>query len=143
MAQYAEDMRAMMGYLPNSERIRPPAPYLDSDGDGRDNATEWLQATHPFVRDVLWQDFTRTVIAPGQVEARLTFVRRKGIAHWDLQVLVSDDMETWDRSGAQVELLGLPMDNGDGFTETVTYRLTDAAALSKRKFLRVEAAPKR
>jgi hypothetical protein len=92
---------------------------------------------------VLWQDFTRTVIAPGQVEARLTFVRRKGIAHWDLQVLVSDDMETWDRSGAQVELLGLPMDNGDGFTETVTYRLTDAAALSKRKFLRVEAAPKR
>ena len=61
---------------------------------------------------------------------------------WRLRVAVSDDMTTWDHTETQVDMVGTPVANGDGFTETVTYRLTNAAALASRKFLRVEAAPK-
>ena len=137
MAQYAEEFGDFLKAMTGNDD-----PSGDSDGDGRDNFAEWLALSNPMASDTVWQEFTHDVIAPGQNEVRLRFSRRKDLADWKLQVAVSDDMATWDHTENQVEMVGTPEDNGDGFTETVTYRLKNAAALASRKFLRVEAAPK-
>lgn len=137
MAQYAEefgDLLEQMGYS--------GGPYDDSENDGNDNFSEWLRGSDPLVRDVLWQNFTHQLIGPGDREVQLSFIRRKDLRDWELAVWVSEDLETWDRTGVQVEMVGSPVDNGDGFSETVTYRLTDVAALADRKFMKVEAVPK-
>ncbi|MEO0017776.1 MAG: hypothetical protein RLZZ522_1059, partial [Verrucomicrobiota bacterium] len=137
MAQYAEEFGDFLKEMTGNDD-----PSGDSDGDGRDNFSEWLAHTKPLASDTVWQEFTHDVIAPGQNEVQLKFSRRKDLRDWKLRVAVSDDMATWDHTENQVEMVGVPLDNGDGFTETVTYRLKNAAALASRKFLRVEAAPK-
>ena len=137
MAQYAEQYGSFLKSLTGVDE-----PFSDADGDGRDNFSEWLAYTDPLASDTVWQDFSRHVIAPGQNEVRLTFARRKDLSAWKLRVAVSDDLTSWDATETQVEQVGTAVNNGDGFTETVTYRLKDAAALASRKFLRVEAAPK-
>ena len=136
-AQYVEeygDVLKSMGFagLPND----------DADGDGNSNFLEWLRGSNPIEPNVVWQDFTREVLVPGKAEVRISFARRMDLRDWKLVVAVSDDLAKWDRTEAQVERVGDPIDNGDGWSETVTYRLTDAAALADRKFLRVEALPK-
>lgn len=137
MAQYAEEFGDFLYFMTGTDD-----PSGDSDGDGRDNFSEWLALSDPITPDTVWQEFTHDVIAPGQNEVQLTFSRRKDLRDWKLQVAVSDDLAAWDHTENQVEMVGTPEDNGDGFTETVTYRLTNAAALASRKFMRVEAAPK-
>ncbi|MCF7675508.1 MAG: choice-of-anchor D domain-containing protein, partial [Akkermansiaceae bacterium] len=137
MAQYAEELGEWLQWVTHQGD-----PGEDPDNDGRDNFAEWLAYTNALTSDTVWQELTHDVIAPGQKEVRLTFVRRKDLRDWKLRVAVSDDMATWDRTESQIEMVGTPVDNGDGFTETVTYRLKDASALSSRKFLKVEAVPK-
>ena len=136
MAQYAEEIASLLGPLADRND-----PREDLDGDGRDNFAEWLAHSNPLVQDTVWQDLTHNVIVPGKNEVRLSFVRRKDLRDWKLRVAVSDDMQTWDRTETQIEMVGTPVSNGDNFTETVTYRLKEAAALAARKFLRVEAVP--
>ena len=137
MAQYAEEFGDYLKFMTGTDD-----PAADPDGDGRNNFAEWLVLSDPIEPDTVWQEFTRNVIAPGKNEVRLTFARRKDLRDWKVRVAVSDDQVVWDRTESQIEMVGVPVDNGDGFTETVTYRLKDAAALAKRKFMRVEAAPK-
>ena len=137
MAQYAEDF----GVLLESMGL-PSGPFDDADDDRRDNFSEWLRATNPTRPDVVWQALTREVLVPGQPEVRMSFVRRKDMEHWKLRVVVSDDLESWDRTETQVEMVGQPIDNGDAFSETVTYRLKAGAALAARKYLGIEAALK-
>jgi hypothetical protein len=137
MSQYAEEFGDYLRFMTGTDD-----PSGDSDGDGRNNFAEWLALSDPITPDTVWQDFTRNVIAPGKNEVRLTFARRKDLRDWKVRVAVSDDLVSWDRTESQIEMVGAPVDNGDGFTETVTYRLKDAAALANRKFMRVEAAPK-
>ena len=137
MSQYAEEFGDYLRIMTGTDD-----PSGDSDGDGRDNFAEWLALSNPITPDTVWQDFTRSVIAPGKNEVRLTFARRRDLREWKLRVAVSDDLVGWDRTESQIEMVGTPVDNGDGFTETVTYRLKDAAALANRKFMRVEVAPK-
>ncbi|MCX6876085.1 MAG: FG-GAP repeat protein [Verrucomicrobia bacterium] len=136
LSQYVEEFGDFLQFMTGSDD-----PSADSDGDGRNNFAEWLALSNPILPDTVWQEFTHDVMAPGQNEVRLSFVRRTDLRDWKLRVAVSDDMATWDRTETQLELVGAPIDNGDGFTETVTYRLKSAAALASRKFLRVEAAP--
>jgi hypothetical protein len=133
LAQFAEEFAAFYPIV---------FPHDDFDGDGRENFSEWVRGTDVLNRDVLWQGFTRNLVAPGVSDVVLTFARRKDLWDWRLVVSVSDDLDTWDRMESQVEMVGAPVDNGDGFTETVTYRLHSAAALSPHKFLRVDAVPK-
>jgi hypothetical protein len=137
MSQYAEEFGDYLRFMTGTDD-----PSGDSDGDGRNNFAEWLALSDPITPDTVSQDFTRNVIAPGKNEVRLTFARRKDLRDWKVRVAVSDDLVSWDRTESQIEMVGAPVDNGDGFTETVTYRLKDAAALANRKFMRVEAAPK-
>jgi len=142
MSQYVEDMRILAGLLPEDTWYDPESPYEDSDGDGTNNFNEWVRGTEPFIRDVVWQDLSRTVISPNHVNFELSFVRRKALANWKLQVWVSDDLISWDQTEAQINMVGSPQDNGDGYSETVIYRLTNASALGNQKFLRVIAVPK-
>ena len=137
MAQYAAQYGSFLQRVTGKDE-----PFSDADGDGRDNFSEWLAHTDPLKADTVWQDFTHNVITPGKNEVRLRFARRMDLSDWALHVAVSDDMVTWDRTETQIEIVGTPVSNNDGFTETVTYRLKDAAALAKRKFMRVEAAAK-
>jgi hypothetical protein len=137
MSQYAEQF----GYYLEQIGL-PGAPFSDADGDGSSNFQEWLRASDIAMNNVMWQDLTHNALSNGGNEVQLSFVRRKDISHWQLVVEVSDDLVTWDSSGAQIEMVGSPLNNGDGFSETVTYRLTDAASLAEMKFLRVAAKPK-
>jgi len=138
MIQYAEDLESLMD-LEYWETFEVPSPFGDEDGDGQDNFSEWIRGTNPFTRDVIWEDLSRSVIAPGQVEFKISFIRRKSLANWALEVWVSDDLVNWDKTGTQIEIVGAPSDNGDGFSETVTYQLSNAAALSKSKFIQIKA----
>jgi len=137
MSQYAEQF----GYYLEQIGL-PGAPFSDADGDGSSNFQEWLRASDIAMNNVMWQDLTHNALSNGGNEVQLSFVRRKDISHWQLVVEVSDDLVTWDSSGAQIEMVGSPLNNGDGFSETVTYRLTDAASLAEMKFLRVAAKPR-
>ena len=137
MSQYAAQYGSFLQRVTGKDE-----PFSDADGDGRDNFSEWLAHTDPLKADTVWQDFTHNVITPGKNEVRLRFARRMDLSDWALHVAVSDDMVTWDRTETQIEIVGSPVSNNDGFTETVTYRLKDAAALASRKFMRVEAAAK-
>ena len=88
LAQYGEEIGALLEALG-----LPDHPCADADNDGRDNFSEWLRATDATTRDVLWQNFTHQLIAPGQNEAQLTFIRRKDLRDWEVTVAVSDDIE--------------------------------------------------
>ena len=137
MAQYAEEYAAILRQMK-----LPSGPSDDADHDGNSNLQEWLHGANPAVANVLWQNFTRKVLVPGQPDVRISFTRRKDLRDWKLLVAVSDDLIAWDRSETQIAAVGTPVDNGDGWSETVTYQLTAAAAVAKRKFMRVEALPK-
>ncbi len=148
MSQYIEDMETLMGaafdyYMPMDMDIDAPAPFDDADGDGQSNFAEWIRGSDPFTRDVIWESLSRSVISPNQVDFKISFIRRKSLRDWNLEVWVSDDLVTWDKTETQIQMVGLPIDNGDGFSETVTYKLNNAAALSKSKFLQVQAVIKK
>jgi len=143
MAQYVEDLQALMNLDPWADPVDAPAPFDDEDGDGQNNFSEWIRGSDPFTRDVIWETLSRSVISPGQVEFTMSFVRRKSLTNWKLEVWVSDDLVNWDQTETQIQMVGLPVDNGDGFSETVTYKLDNAAALSKSKFLQVQSVLKK
>jgi len=137
MSQYAAEFGNLLKMAGKDDN-----PMADPNGDGRSNFVDWLARRNPQAADTVWQDFTHNVLPTGKNEVRLTFARRNDLADWRLLVSVSDDLITWDATETQIEIVGVPVANGDGFTETVTYRLNDAAAFAKRKFMRVEVAPK-
>lgn len=136
-SQYATDMGELLDFLGLDSM-----PNEDADGDGESNFKEWIFGSQPWdPGTVVWQDLTVNTSVPTQKEIRITFARRMQLEEWKLIVSVSDDLKVWDKTEAQVQMVGTPADNGDGFSETVTYRLTNASALANKKFLRVESVP--
>lgn len=137
-SQYATDMGELLDMLGLDS-----APSEDADGDGHSNFKEWIFGSQPWSANaVVYQALAVTTPAPSQKEIRISFARRKQLEEWKLVVCVSDDLKVWDKTEAQVQIVGTPLDNGDGYSETVTYRLTNASALANRKFLRVESVPR-
>ena len=63
MAQYAEEYAAIL-----KQMKLPNGPSDDADHDGNSNFLEWLHGSDPTTGNVLWQNFTRQVLVPGQQE---------------------------------------------------------------------------
>ena len=55
------------------------------------------------------------------------------------QVLVSDDLTTWDNTGAQLETASPPVTQPDGVSEQVTVRLKLPASVPTNKYLKIRA----
>ncbi len=135
MSQYAAEAGEWLGFLGLADR-----PGDDADGDGRSNFTEWVFGTDPMGADTVYQEVIPPADAGGEV--KFSFIRAANLQDWRLVVLVSDDMLTWDDTEVGVEPVGGPVPNGDGISETVTYRLIAPDGLPSKKFFRVEARPK-
>jgi hypothetical protein len=63
------------------------------------------------------------------------YLSRDGIVY---VVAVSDDLLNWDKTGAQVELIGSPVPMPDGLMEMVTCRVKQALLPADHKFMRLE-----
>ena len=78
--------------------------------------------------------------ADNKVYFTLIYSRRIGSTELDYTVEVSDNLASWDGTGAQFEQIGSPSPNTDGVTEQVKVRVKTPVANLSRKFLRVSAA---
>lgn len=63
------------------------------------------------------------------------YIARDGIVY---VVAVSDDLINWDKTGAQVELIGPAVPMPGGGMEMVTYRVKQALLPAEQKFMRLE-----
>lgn len=79
-----------------------------------------------------------TNISDGKKYLNLSYVRRIDRATLNYVVAVSDDLSSWDRTQTQIVQIGAATPNADGITETVTFRVLSAPAITERKFVRVE-----
>ena len=67
----------------------------------------------------------------------LRYSRRIGSTELNYTVEVSDTLDSWDRTGTQIEQVGVPVPNADGVSEQVKVRVKTPIANLNRKFLRV------
>jgi hypothetical protein len=123
------------GFLPEEK-----LPGADPDRDGRSNLTEYVfggDAGKPEAPPHV----AVTVQTSGQDVAalRVVFSRRSDVTDATYVVAVSDDLTTWDRSGAKAVMVGSPVPNGDGLTESVEYEIRGLAGEAPPKFVRLEA----
>lgn len=136
LAEYSSSFGSVLDFLGF-----PSGPYEDADGDSQTNFEEWLFLTDPLLPDVVFQSLERQQVAPGQSELTFSFIRPIDAlaGNWPLVLASSDDLDSWDRTGAKVSVLTVE-DNMDGFTETVTYQVTgvDPEQVNNR-FFRIEA----
>ena len=71
-------------------------------------------------------------------DAELTFSRRKGARDVVVETEVSDDLHTWYSGQLYVEEVSVS-DDGNGITETVTYRAKNPVNNPDRLFMKVRA----
>ncbi|RYD37854.1 MAG: hypothetical protein EOP87_02750 [Verrucomicrobiaceae bacterium] len=138
MSQYSQDMGDFLSFMGMDG-----SPTGDADGDGQSNFMEYVLGSDLISRNPVAQTFSTSSTGPGNPkEVRLSFSRRKSLEDWEVIVSTSDDMAHWEKTLAEAEMVGSPVDNGDGFTETVVFRLKNSAATANRKFLRIEPVPR-
>ena len=99
----------------------------DPDLDGIANGLEYFFNTNPLTGLSASEAaaLPRVAIITDGPSQYLTFTYRRLMA-WDGPpevVEVSDDLDSWDDTESQIEQVGSPTPNGDGFTETRTVRL--------------------
>jgi hypothetical protein len=81
-------------------------------------------------------DFKAQILTFGNERyVTVSFTRKSGGVSYLLEV--SDNLVDWDRTEAQVEMVGLPQSLEGGASERVTYRLKTAVANVSRKFFRL------
>lgn len=115
-------------------------PSDDPDRDGVSNLTEYF-----FARDPSIAQAANDLLQVGTLRQEdgnflsVSFTRR--ISREDVRYVLaaSDDLQNWDYSEAEVEVVGMPVPVGDGIGEIVTYRFSDSQDLNERKYLRVHA----
>lgn len=119
-------------------------PYLmgfmdDADGDGDTNGEEYYFASNPADPSVRVQSPVASLdVGPGGKEFRTSFVRRIGSdSEIRYVAAVSDDMKTWDYTGAQVSQVGAAVPVGDGEGEVITVAID--ADLKPHRFIRIHA----
>lgn len=138
MSQYTWDIGGYLNFMGMDG-----SPTGDADGDGQSNFMEYVLGTQLTSRSSVVQNFSSVSTGgTGGKEVRLSFSRRKHLEDWNVIVSTSNDMIHWEKTLAEVEMVGTPVSNGDGFTETVVYRLKDSAATANRKFFRIEPVPR-
>jgi hypothetical protein len=123
------------GFLPEDQ-----APGADPDRDGRNNLAEYVFGGDAGKSDAP-PHVAVTVQTSGQdvTALRVVFSRRSDVTDATYVVAVSDDLTTWDRSGAKAVMVGSPVPNGDGLTESVEYEIRGLAGEAPPKFVRLEA----
>lgn len=138
MSQYSQDIGDFLTFFGMDG-----SPTGDADDDGQSNFMEYVLGSSPTSRNQVVQTFTTNSTGPGNPkEVRLSFSRRKSLEDWNVVVSTSDDMIHWEKTLAEAEMVGSPVDNGDGLTETVVFRLKNSASSANRKFLRIEPLPR-
>jgi hypothetical protein len=137
MSQYTQ---TIAGYLEEFGYAHRPGD--NPDGDADDNFKEYLFGTDPTVADTIYQGVFQVPAETGKPSAiQFSYIRAMGLVGWRLVVEVSDDLSIWDETEAQVEQVDPAVPTGDGFSETVTYRLISNGAVPEKKFFRVKAQP--
>jgi len=137
------DLSTFSGFIAEFLDTLPPAGQgagADPDGDGRSNEQEYAFGTNPIRPDVPRQTVA-VVETTGQdvTRLRVTFTRRRDVIDLAYVVAVSDDMEHWDRSGATVTMVGAPVPNDDGLTESVEFSIQGLGGARPPRFVRLEA----
>jgi hypothetical protein len=116
------------------------APDADVDFDGVSNFGEFIFALDP-LRASAAEEYTAQGLIPGATPGAkhfaITFIRRKAPAPVLYKVWVSDNLNTWDTTEAQVEQVGVPVPMDDDVSEQVTYRLKLSVSAAGRKYLKV------
>lgn len=110
-------------------------PGLDFDSDGISNFLEWAFNLSPSVPST---DGLPELNVDSPADVTFAYHRRinsAGLIHYN--VIVSDNLADWDRTGSQVEPVGTPVPDPGGITECVTVRLLNSAP-ARFKFLSVE-----
>ncbi len=115
----------------------------DPDGDGFTNYAEYVFSMDPNKANRA-SDFEATGAVPNpangnQLHLNYSFIRLKSASPVTYKVLVSNDLDTWDTTEAQLEQVGSPVTQPDGVSEQVTYRLKQPASVNQKKFLKVQA----
>lgn len=128
-------------YLPKAN-AQDQSPTANPTGDGISNEMKYIFGLDPLVSHSTSEiSVTEPVTdtATNKTYLTLRFVRRIDITTINYVVAVSDDLVTWDVTQSQLEQVGSPVRNEDGFTETVTVRVKSDLSLTSRKFLRIQA----
>lgn len=135
---------AWMGNYLHEYEPEDQAPGADADGDGFDNFTEYVFNLNPEAFSNA-ADFQASGLSPNPANANqphftYTFIRLKSPAVVSYQILVSDNLTSWDATGAQLEPVGFPILQPDSVSEQVTFRLRQPASLTLKKYLKIKAS---
>lgn len=141
VSSYLAWMDAYLG----SQAPEDQAPSADSDGDGFDNFSEYVFDLNPEALSTA-SEFQASAVVPNPANGNLphftySYIRLTAAAPVAYQVLVSDNLVTWDATGAQLETAAAPILQPDGVSERITLRLKQPIALAPKKYLKIKATP--
>ncbi|MBI4658329.1 MAG: hypothetical protein HY735_05705 [Verrucomicrobia bacterium] len=114
----------------------------DSDGDGRDNFTEFAFGSDPQSVLVIPSVRTSLISVGNQPFFSVTFRRHAG-SFLDYVVETSSDLQHWTASASEVAAKGPPRNLYDGTgTSEATYNLVKGVSDQPHKFVRVRVVPR-
>ena len=108
-------------------------PDADSDGDSKSTLMEYALNTNPIVSETSNTPDIFIVEDAGERYMAMRYVRQAKAVDLTYRVQVGDDLSEWEDV---TEMVGLPVDNGDG-TELVVFRDTEAFLSSRKRFFRL------
>lgn len=134
---FANWTQHFLGNLPSGSQTKT----ADPDGDMLSNFAEFafnLDPQRPSSSAEFALGSLQTNIIDNKPYLNLSFRRRIVRDAISYVVAVSDDLTSWDRTGAQLVQVGAPVPNSDGLTETVTFRVLAGPDVTSRKFVKLE-----
>jgi hypothetical protein len=125
-----------------TDGINAPADVLpcdDFDRDGLPNLVEHAVGGDPTVPDTWRAPKAGMAAVAGRNYLTLAFRRLKGNTSLLYQVEESTDLRTWFPLSVNANIVGAPIDQGDG-TELVTVRATGPVTAGRARYLRLAVA---